>query len=91
VAIELFLVALGAMKITEFAKELIPWPVEAWVKSAFSLVTAGVLGFVVGAGPVEILGAWGGAALCHEIRSVLSLNSDDKKQQIILRQAGRRR
>lgn len=87
---ELILV-LAVMKITEFAKELIPWPVAPWTKSVFSLVTAGVLGIIAGLGGVEILGTWGGAAVAHEITAVLAMISDDKKQQIILRTSGRRR
>jgi hypothetical protein len=85
------ILALAVMKSTDLAKELIPFPVAAWVKSVFSLVTAGVLGLVAGEGVVEILGIWGGAALTHEITAVLAMISDDKKQQIILRTPGRRR
>lgn len=85
------ILALAVMKSTDLAKELIPFPVAAWTKSVFSLVTAAILGTVAGLGPVGILGAWGGGALAHEITAVLAMISDDKKQQIILRPSARRR
>jgi len=87
---ELILLALVGMKVTELAKELIPWPVAPWTKSLFSLVIVGVAGSLVGQRPLVVAGAWGGAALAHEIRAVLSMISDDKKQQIILRGSPRR-
>lgn len=88
---ELVLVALAAMKATEFIKELIPFPVDPWVKSVISLGLTVVFGLVAGTEALVIAGAWGLAALGHEIRACLSMISDDKKQQIILRNAQRRR
>lgn len=88
---ELILISLAAMKATEFLKELIPFPIDPWMKSVLSLVFAVLFGLVVEAEALVIAGAWGGAALAHEIRAVLSMISDDKKQQIMLRAPAPRR
>jgi hypothetical protein len=88
---ELILVALAAMKGTEFVKELIPWPTRAWTKSAISLGLVGIFGTLAGTEWLVIVGAWGLASVAHEIRACLSMISDDKKQQIFFRStAGRR-
>jgi hypothetical protein len=88
---ELILIALGAMKLTELAKELIPWPIAAWSKSVLSLVFAVTLGILVRTEVLVIVGAWGLASVAHEIRACLSMISDDKKQQIFLRSTVGRR
>lgn len=88
---ELILIALAAMKGTEFVKELIPWPTAAWTKSVISLVLVGILGTLTGQEALVIVGAWGAAAVAHEIRACLSMISDDKKQQIFLRSSVGRR
>jgi len=88
---ELILIALGAMRATEFVKELIPWPMVAWTKTVTSLVFTVALGLLVRAEVLVIVGAWGLAAVAHEIRACLSMISDDKKQQIFLRSTVGRR
>lgn len=84
---ELILISLAAMKATEFLKELIPFPLDQWMKSVLALVFAILFGLIVEAEVLVIAGGWAGSALAHEIRAVLSMISDDKKQQIMLRAA----
>ena len=88
---ELILIALAAMKGTEFIKELIPFPVQAWTKSAVTLGLAVIIGALAGTEWLVIGGAWGLASVAHEIRACLSMISDDKKQQIFLRSTVGRR
>lgn len=88
---ELILLALFAMKVTELVKELIPWPTAAWTKSAISGAIVLVAGLLVGTEVLVIGGAWGLASVAHEIRACLSMISDDKKQQIFLRSTVGRR
>ena len=85
---------LGAMKITDIVKEVAPWPLQPWTRSAVSLVSAGVLVATLSDGgrkmAVLTFGAAGVASLIHEIVSVCSMKSDDLKQTIITRAATRR-
>lgn len=87
---------LGAMKITELTKEMLPWPMQPWTKSFISILMAGVLVALVEQdnnqqGVLMMFGAAGVAGLSHEIADMLSLATDFLKQQVILRSAGRRR
>jgi hypothetical protein len=93
--VTIFLVALGAMKLTELAKEALPWTLQGWAKSVLSLAVAAALAplAVDGWGDVVLVavGGAGLAALLHELRSALSLAGDYFKQVVILRSSGRRR
>ena len=70
---------LGAMKITDIVKEVAPWPLQPWTRSAVSLVSAGVLVATLSDGARKMVvltfGAAGVASLIHEIVSVCSMKS----------------
>ena len=89
------LAALATMRLTEFLKEVIPWPLQPWTKSGISLVIAGALCALHSSGgsdwTLASLGAAGLAAVLHDVRSVLSMKSDDLKQTIMVRYANKRR
>jgi hypothetical protein len=90
----LVLAALGAMKLTDFVKEIIPWPLQPWTRTLVSLVWATVLCALLSSGkPLVLLitGSAGLASLLHEIVSVLSMKSDDLKQTIMVRAVTARR
>jgi hypothetical protein len=84
------------MKVTDLFKELLPWPPAPWVRSVVSLAATVALALLAGVDDsqelaVLIAGAWGLSALLHEVGAVLSIISDNFKQQVILRSANRRR
>jgi hypothetical protein len=88
---------LGAMKMTDLVKQVIPWPLQPWTMSLASLVTASVLCVLLskGQGAQETIlltmGSAGLASLLHELASALSTKSDDLKQTIMLRPVMNRR
>lgn len=87
------LVSVAVMRLVETTKELIPWPVQPWVKGVYAMV----LGTVIAAFVVEddflLLGlaAGGGSALCHEVRSYLAVRGDEAKVTVISRTSPGRR
>lgn len=85
---------LGAMKVVDLVKEIIPWPLQPWSKSVCSMAAAGtmVYSFVDSGERFALLmfGAAGLAAVLHELTDALWLTSDFLKQQVILRGARRR-
>lgn len=93
---ELVLTALGAMKITDLFKQLLPWPPAAWVRSLVSGVAAAVLAVVAHTHPGKErallwAGAWGLSALLHELGGLLSILADNYKAEVIIKASGRRR
>lgn len=91
----LMLVGLGAMKLTDFLKEIIPWPLQPWTRSLVCLVMASALSALHSAAGRDrillTLGSAGLASLLHEITSALSMKSDDLKQTIMVRAVTARR
>jgi hypothetical protein len=89
------LAGLGAMKLTNLVKEIIPWPLQPWTRSVVSLVWATALsvGFSDSfrQGLLMAFGSTGLAAIVHEVTSTLSMKSDDLKQTIMMRAVNRRR
>lgn len=86
---------LGAMKTTELIKEMVPWPLQPWTKSALSILLAfggcAIAGVTGERLAMLSLGSAGLAAVAHEVAGVLGMTSDWFKQQIILRAGTRRR
>lgn len=91
------LVGLGTMQTVELIKTFVPWPLQAWVKMAVTSLVALGGGILLNDGwgaeqtVVFGLGSAGLACLLHEVVSLLSLASDNYKQQVILRYGNRRR
>lgn len=88
---ELILISLAAMKATEFIRELIPFPLDAWLKCLVAGGFAALGGFLTGQRPLVVAGAWGLSGVLHELQAVLSMISDNYKQEIMLRAATRGR
>lgn len=96
----LLLIALGATRVIETLKELIPWTLQPWTKGvlAMGLGLIGTWLLADGQGwdsPSEWivigLGAGGLASILHEMRSVLMLLGDTYKVEVIQKASGRRR
>jgi hypothetical protein len=87
--------SLGTMKVVDFLKEIMPWPLQPWTKSFLSVLVAGglMVSFAHGISQIVLLtlGAAGLAALAHELTDFLWLGTDFLKQQVILRGTTRRR
>jgi hypothetical protein len=85
--------ALGIVKIIQLIKEILPWPVEAWVKSALTLALAGLgaLPFVAGPGQWVLVtgGAAGLAGLIHQVTRFVTFAGDRAKTDVIVRTMGR--
>lgn len=88
---DLVLVALAAMFVTEFVKQLLPFPVMAWVKSLIALLVAGSMAAWLRVDVPTALAGAGLAVLLHEAQAALALLCDWLKQAIILRHGTRRR
>lgn len=91
------LAGLGTMKLVEIVKEMVPWPLQPWTKSALSILL-GLTGAWLLAGKQDAsrlvglgLGSAGLASMAHEVRGTLSVTGDWFKQQVILRAGTRRR
>jgi hypothetical protein len=85
--------AFGIVKVIQLIKEILPWPVEAWVKSTLTLAFAGLgaLPFVSGPGQWVLVagGAAGLAGLIHQVTRLVTFVGDKAKTDVIVRTTGR--
>lgn len=92
---ELLLVGLGALKLTQLAKEAVPLPMRPWTKSLVSLVSAGLLASLARQRvPDWALLSAGGAGLAAALHPVLrwaAAAGDECRLRVMLRAANPRR
>lgn len=85
----LVLSSLVSMKVVDFIKEITPWPLQPWVRSALAVGAAAVPCALLSTGwkqpAVLAVAAAGLAAIAHEVQDVLSVRGDEGKQGVMLR------
>jgi hypothetical protein len=92
---DLIVCALGALKITELVKDVIPWRLQSWVKSLISVWAAGTFAGLVAHGfrawLVLTVAAAGLSSALHAVSRFFMAMGDEARQKVMLRIANPRR
>lgn len=80
--------ALATLVLLELAKNVVPWQIQSWFKTALAIAVAVATVLILEhrisiRGSVEGLAAAGASCLLNEVRSVLSMLSDNIKVEVI--------